>query len=182
MPVSPDDLVVLGVVTRPHGIRGELRVHLHNPDSTLLYERDRVVLRTPEGTRDVALEDVRRGPKGAVLMRMEGVATREDAEAMRGAELCVLRAELPPTDEDEWYHVDLVGLEVRDPDGTRQGEVIAVIPYPTIDCLCVRSDDGEREVPISDEWLRSVDLEAGHVVLEDISDILPAAAARRRRK
>lgn len=161
---APEDLVVLAVVTRPHGVRGELRAHLHNPDSTVLYERDTVLLRHRGGVREVPLE-CRRGPKGALLIRLDGVEGREAADAMRGAELCVRRADLPPAGEAEWYVVDLVGLEARDAGGRVLGEVIEVIPYPTVDCLRVRGEGGIREVPLTDEFVPEVDVRGGFVVV-----------------
>lgn len=172
-------LIALGVVTRPHGLRGEVRLHAHNPDSTLLLERERILLRRPDGheAREVSLE-ARPGPKGSLLARIGGVDGRDAAEALRGAELLVPRGELPPTAEDEWYHVDLVGLEVRDGDGARRGEVAEVVVYPTVDCLRVVSEDGEREVPMADPWLVSVDLEAGRVVVEGLEELPPERPRR----
>ncbi len=171
MAADDRDRVVLGVVTRPHGVRGELRVHLHNPDSELLFERERVLVRTGDGEREVGIDAIRRGPKGAVLLWLEGVRGREAAEALRGAELCIPRSELPAPGEDEWYHVDLVGLEVRDREGRPRGEVVAVVPYPTVDALRVRGDDGEREVPMVEQWLVSVDVAGGAVVVDGLEEL-----------
>jgi len=126
--------------------------------------------------REIAL-DARPGPRGTPIARVEGVDGRDAAEALRGAELCVRRGDLPPAGEGEWYHVDLVGLAVYDAAGERRGEVTAVIPYPSVDCLEVASDDGVREVPMADPWLVSVDLEAGRVVVEGLEE-LPLEAKR----
>lgn len=171
------ELVVLGVLTRPHGVRGELRAHLHNPDSTLLYERDAILVRHAGDVREVPIVQSRKGPKGTVLLTLAGVEGREAADALRGAELCVRRDELPPAGEGEWYVVDLVGLEARDVNGDRLGEIVQVIPYPTIDCLEVAAEDGVREVPLTDDWVREVDVEGGHVVITGF-DTLPVERRR----
>lgn len=155
--------IAFGVVTRPHGVRGEVRVHPYNPDSELLLQVDRVWL-LAEGAepRQVVVERARRGPH-AVLVQLEGVRGREQAEALRGTVLGIDRDVLPPTGEDEWYVVDLVGSVVRDAQGTMLGEVVDVISYPSVDCLKVRAPDGDREVPMVEPWIQRVDPEAGEV-------------------
>ena len=179
-PSQPDGaLIAIAVVTRPQGLRGEVRLHQHNPESTLLLERDRALLRQDGAVREVTLE-ARRGPKGSLIARVSGVDGRDAAEALRGAELCVRREDLPPAGEGEWYHVDLVGLAVHDAAGERRGEVTAVIPYPSVDCLEVASKDGTREVPMTDPWLVSVELEAGRVVVDGLEE-LPLEAKRGER-
>lgn len=169
--MSERELVVLAVVTRPHGVRGELRVHLHNPDSTVLYDRDTVLLRHRGEVREVEVVESRRGPKGAMLLSLAGVEGREAADALRGAELCVPRRDLPPAGEGEWYVIDLVGLEARDGAGRTLGEVVDVIPYPTIDCLRVRGEGGVREVPLNDDFVPEVDVRGGFVVLAGFDEL-----------
>src|SRR5687767_1184159 len=111
--MSRERLVALGVVARPHGVRGELRVHLYNPESDLLLGRSRVMLSHRGETREREILEARRHGE-ALLVTLEGVASREAADALRGAELAVPRDELPPLGEGEHYHVDLIGLEARD--------------------------------------------------------------------
>jgi 16S rRNA processing protein RimM len=166
--------VALGVVTRAHGIRGELRVHLYNPESRALFEVDEISLTHPERVLSMSaarVEGVRPGPKGTLLLRLEGVVDRSLAEAMQGAEICVPRSLLPPPDEGEYYLRDLVGLTVTTAEGTSVGEVIEVCSYPTIDCLAVASEDGVREVPMMEPWLVDIDLEAGRAVVGPLDDL-----------
>jgi len=172
-PSEGDALVAVGVVARPHGVHGELRVHRLNPESTILFEVRRVVLRREADIREATIRGSRLGPKGAVLMIVEGVRDRDAAEAMRGTELCVPRSALPPTEEDEWYFVDLIGLAAETEDGTRLGDVVDVVEYPASICLAVRQGDEVREVPLGDPYLIGVRLEEGRVILSPIED-LPA--------
>ena len=73
-------LVELGVITRPQGVRGEVRVHPFNPDSDLLAKLEEVVLVDESGTtRTMKVRASRRAPK-AFLMSFEGIATRDDAD------------------------------------------------------------------------------------------------------
>ncbi|MFW5920878.1 MAG: ribosome maturation factor RimM [Polyangiales bacterium] len=180
------ELIALGVLTSPHGVRGEMRMRVHNPDSELVWrldELERVWLRSSadEPPREASVASVRRGPKGP-LVTVQGTEGREAAEGLQGLELCVRRQDLPPLgDEDEHYVVDLVGLRVRDEEGTVVGEVAGVESYPSVSCLRVRSDDGEREVPMVAPWLERVDVEAGEVVVGALDDV-PVQPRPRKRK
>lgn len=170
------ELIALGVLTSPHGLRGEVRMRVYNPDSELVWHLDElegVWLRpsADEQAREASVERVRRGPKGP-LVTVEGTEGRDAAEALRGLEVCVRRRDLPPLeDEDEHYVVDLVGLRVRDAGGSVVGEVVGVESYPSVSCLRVRSEDGEREVPMVEPWVERVDVEAGEVVVGSLEDV-----------
>ena len=170
-PMADDALVPVGVVARPHGVRGELRVHCLNPESRLLYEVGEILLRGSDGVRLVEVESARRGPKGAVLMVLSTVAGREAAEALRGTELCVPRTALPETADDEWYFVDLIGLAAQTESGDALGRVVDVIEYPTINCLVVLDAGMVREVPMADPYLIAVDVSGGSLTLSPITDI-----------
>ncbi len=166
---GPSSIVELGVITRPHGVRGEVRVHPWNADSTLLAELGSVLLLGEGAPRSVRIERARRAPK-AFLLKLEGVDGVEAAEALRNVHLGVPRDALPELEGDELYLADLVGLEVRRGDA-RIGEVVEVIEYPSIECLVVKSDDGIREVPLNRPWIEEVDLEAGIVRVGPLDDV-----------
>lgn len=169
-----DALVPVGVVARPHGVRGELRIHRLNPDSTLLYELGQVLVRATDGVWAADIVSARQGPKGAVLMVLSDVEGREGAEALKGAELCVPRSALPETDDGEWYFVDLIGLSAQTEAGDALGRVVDVIEYPTINCLVVLDTTGAavvREVPMADPYLIAVDVAGGTVTLSPIEEI-----------
>ena len=166
------ELVELGVVTRPHGVRGEVRVHLHHPESTLFFESETLyLLRDAMPVHRVRAESVRLGPKQIPLVAFAEVNDRTAAERLRGTVVAVHEKDLPRLDQGEWYHRDLVGLAVVGPEGRRAGVVEAVKAYPTIDCLQVRSDDGVREVPMAEPWLVEVDLELGEVHVGSLDDL-----------
>ncbi len=163
--------IELGVIAKPHGIGGEIRVHVFNPESTLLRELAEVFLIGDEDEEPslVEIESTRQGPK-ALLMRLAGVTSREDVEALRGYTLCVPREALPELEEGEYYHADLIGLEALDGDEV-VGEVIDVIDYPSAECLKIQQAEGYIEVPMLPRWLVRIDFEAGKVHLKDLGDI-----------
>jgi 16S rRNA processing protein RimM len=165
--------IALGIVMGTHGVRGELRVKLHNPESELLFDLGAVQLRVAkEQHRTYRVDDVRPGGKG-VLVRLEGVDTVERAQALRGAELCVARSQLPALPDGEFYHCDLEGLKLVDVSGATQGTIERVQEYPAASVLRVKTERGMLEVPMRDPYLVRIDLEAGYIVADRLSDLEP---------
>jgi 16S rRNA processing protein RimM len=163
--------IELGVIARPHGVTGEIRVHVFNPESTLLQELGEVFLIGEDGEEPTLVEvtSTRQGPK-ALLMRLAGVGSREDAEALRGYTLCIPREALPELEEGEYYHADLIGLEAFE--GSEPiGKVVEIIDYPSAECLKIQRPGGFLEVPMLPKWLDRVDIKGGRVHLKDLDDI-----------
>jgi len=106
-------------------------------------------------------------PKG-FLVDLEGIAYRDLAASLRGFELILDREELDAPDEEEFYVVDLVGLEVYDEAGTRIGSVAHVLETPAHEILFIRDEDelAEYYVPFTHEHVPAVDPEGGHVVVD----------------
>ncbi|MGB5368578.1 MAG: ribosome maturation factor RimM [Polyangiales bacterium] len=168
---EPVSWIELGVVARPQGVKGEIRVHVFNPNSTLLEELAEVFLIGEEDEEPALVEirSARRGPK-ALLMRLEGVSSREDVEALRGYTLCIPRAALPDLEDGEYYHADLIGLEAFEGNESI-GRVVDVLDYPSAECLKIERPGGFLEVPMLPKWLVRVDVEDRKVLLKDLDDI-----------
>lgn len=163
-PVTPDTITV-GVVTRPQGIAGEVRIKLHNPDSELLGVGRTLILRGKGGERKVKLLKVRPA-SDAVVVALEGVSDRDQAEALRGAEIVVPRADLPALEEGEFYACDVEGARAELASGELVGTVLEFLSYPTCDVLVVQDPTGKKhEFPLVDEVVERVDIAAKRVVL-----------------
>jgi 16S rRNA processing protein RimM len=123
---SPDsgraDRIELGSVVGVFGVRGEVRLYLHNPDDSVLAEPRKVIL-AQDGTEREALVSVRPGAGRRIIGKVEGVTTPEAAAELIGAAVLIARSELPPAGADEFYVADLIGLTVEDADGTVLGTV-----------------------------------------------------------
>ncbi len=117
-------LLVVGYVAASHGVRGGLRVQLHDPRSQALEPGRRVTLRRDDriiGTHEVRQIDPVPGKPGRFRVTMIGIADRERAEALRGCELLVARDALPQLEDDEFYLADAIGLPVaREHEGELQ--------------------------------------------------------------
>jgi 16S rRNA processing protein RimM len=111
--------------------------------------------------------------KDGVVARLDGIADRDAAEALKGTRLCVTRAALgEPEEEDSFFHVDLVGLRAEDETGQRLGTVVAVHEFGAGDMLEVRlgdTDEGDTGktalVPFRREAVPVVDVKGGRVVV-----------------
>jgi 16S rRNA processing protein RimM len=159
--------IEVGVVTRPHGVRGALRVRLHNPASEALARAREVVLAVAGNGGELRLgcRQIGRQPDG-VLLALDGVADRSRAEELRGARVLVERGDLEPLGEAEYLCADLVGCRVEDERGRALGEVVEVMSAGASDVLVVRDGRLERMIPFVDHWVADVDLEARLIRVE----------------
>ena len=151
-----------------HGVRGIVRVQSHtaNPDDLTAYG----ALSDASGTRRFAVT-VTGHVKGLVLARIEGVDDRSAAEALRGTDLHVPRAALPPTEGEEYYHVDLLGLSAESEDGTALGRVSAVHDHGAGPFVEIQPPDGPSIlVPFTRERVPAIDIEAGRMVVTAAED------------
>jgi 16S rRNA processing protein RimM len=166
---EPNDWVEVGRVSRPHGIRGELRVKLHNPDSEILLRIDKVRLHNDQGSRLVDVRGARRAADGIVLMALEGIGSRSEAEAHRGMAILVPRDVLPKAQDNEFYVHDILGAKVVDSRGHELGKVVDYISYPSTDVLVVQGDK-RFEIPLIDDFVRSIDSVGRIVTVEGVDD------------
>lgn len=164
------NLVELGEVMGAHGVRGELKVKVHNPDSDLLLDVESVLVRQGQTERAYGVKSAKPHGKG-LLMALSGVNDREQARALFGAQLCVARDALPDPDDDEFYLVDAIGATAYTEAGEPVGEVIGFRAYPTVDVLCVQGADGVREVPLLAPYFVGADLDRGAITVANLSDI-----------
>ena len=151
--------VALAAVAGAHGIKGELRLKLFGESVESLLRHERLYVGGAERT----VISIRDGGKTAVA-RIEGVNERSAAEALRGSLVEVDRAALPPLEEGEYYHTDMIGLAAVDRDGDAIGTVVAVENYGAGDLLEIERDSGKRAlIPFRDGI---ADLEDDRIVLD----------------
>lgn len=163
--MSMEETLEIGVITKPHGIRGEVKVKLHFEGSDALDVASKVQLVHADGKRSWHGIDHARASGKGMLLALEGVATMNDAEALRGVTVHVLRSELPALEEGEYYLADLVGCTVYS-SGAPLGVVREVRPDPSIDTLVIETPSGEiLEQPVSDAWVGPVDVAQKRVEL-----------------
>jgi 16S rRNA processing protein RimM len=157
-------LIQLGVVGAPFGVRGWIKLRSHtDPPERLLDHRS---LRIGRGSvwRDYRVE-ARGRSGGALTVKLVGVEDRDQAQALRGAEVCVPRSELPPRDDKDFYRADLIGCEVVNLEGLELGVVEHFIETPAQVLMVVRGAQ-EFWIPAVPQHLRRVDLRERRVVVD----------------
>jgi 16S rRNA processing protein RimM len=131
---KPQNPVQMAVIGAAHGIKGELRVKAFTGEPLALADYGPLYARDGRAFQIIDI----RPANTVVVVRFKGVSDRNAAEALAGTELFVDRSMLPDDgEEDEFYHADLVGLEVRDDTGTAIGKVVAVHNFGGGDILDV---------------------------------------------
>ena len=153
--------MVLGRFGGPFGVQGWVRLESYTepPEQLLAYAGLRA------GSGEVALRDWKRVGRGQLAVRIDGVESREAASGLRGTELWVPRADLPPTAPGEYYFADLIGLAAVNREGDALGQVAEILELPAHPVLVLRGER-ERLVPLVPERLIKVEIDAGRVTLD----------------
>ena len=150
--------VALAAVAGAHGVKGEVRLKLFAESAESLARHDRLFVGGQE--RGIQVTPVAKG----AIARIEGVVDRSAAEALRGALVEVERDALPPLEEGEYYHADLIGLTCFSEDGETIGSVVGVDNFGAGDLLDIEKVDGTRAlIPFRDPMSR---IEDARIVLD----------------
>lgn len=163
--------VCLGVITGAVGIKGEVRIKPFTdaPESIAAYGP--VSLGETGAKRALKIS---RLAKGQVVARLEGVTDRNAAEALKGTELHVARSALPPEEEDEYYHADLIGLKVETLSGAPLGKVKAVFDFGAGEILEIALIGGETALlPFTKDVVPEVLISEGKLVADPPEGALP---------
>jgi len=146
-----------------HGVRGAMKLWTFTEDP--LAVRRYGPLTTKDGTRQFEVATAREA-NGHLVATLKGVATREEAERLNGVELYIAREKLPDTDEDEYYHADLIGLAAVNAVNEPLGRVIAIHNFGAGDIIEIAPPHGATMLlPFTNAVVPTVDLENGRVVI-----------------
>lgn len=154
--------ILLATIGAAHGVKGEVRVKNFAADPDAL---SRYAALYSENGHTFEVERLRPG-KGVVIAKFRGVDDRNAAEALNGTSLYVERESLPPPDEDEFYHADLIGLTATTPGGETFGTVVAVYDHDAGDFLEIAPGRGPSLlIPFTKECVPGIDIAGGRLVV-----------------
>lgn len=171
--------VTMGIITAPHGVRGQFKVKIfcEQPADLVAYGP----LQLEDGTQ-LSLQ-IKGQHKGLVICAAAGITERQKAESLKGAELCLAREKLPELAVDEIYHADLLGMQVVSSAGHLQGEVIGLHNFGAGEILEIQLSNSQKTelLPFYAPFLKHIDIAAGQIILDAAStpdgSLLPDAQA-----
>lgn len=160
-----NDLICVGAIAGSFGVRGEVRLKSFCvvPEEI----EDYSPLSNEDGSKTYSLT-ITRPIKNGFAALLEGVETKEDADAIKGLRLFARRDQLPQLPDDEFYHADLIGLEVYDTGGTLLGTVKSVQNHGASDLLEIHGPELKSTVllPFTLEAVPTVDLNQGRIIAD----------------
>ena len=172
------DLITIGVVTAPHGVRGEVRVKIETDFPERFTDATHLTFALPSSTGEkggasttleIEVEEAR-PHRGMILLKLAGHDDREAAERLRGARVVIARSEVRPLPEGTWYIFDLEGLEVYTREGNHLGVLAEVLHPGGNDVYVVKKDGRELLLPAIKQVILEVDLERRRMTVDPLEE------------
>ncbi len=161
-----DDLVVIGEVVKPHGIRGEVKAYLFSEQPGNIEKYNEIVLQDPAGAGTGTYKVVKSRPQGKLaILQLEAVVTREDAESLQGSKILISKDDFPSLDADEYYWHQLQGLAVITDAGQELGRVARIFNTTAHDIMVVTGAGDEYMIPLQGDIISEIDAEGGKIII-----------------
>lgn len=170
---ATDHRVIVGRLSGSFGVRGEVRLKSFCADPEAIADYTPLTTETGQTFAQVVLTGQ---IKGGFTARLDGVITKEDADALTNVDLYALRSALPAPADDEYYYADLEGLTVLDTGGATLGKVVRVVDHGAGDLLDI-AVPGQSEtvlLPFTKGLVPTVDLTTGRIIADPPDGVFPA--------
>lgn len=166
--MSQSDRLLMGVITGSRGIRGEVKVKSFTEYPEDIASYGPLTDKTGDKVFNLKLVGM---AKGQPVIKFKGVNDRNASDALKGQELYLERDKLPaPDDENAFYHMDLIGLEVKIKDGDRFGDILRVFDFGAGDMLEIQPEGKGAKaavfVPFTMDMVPTVDIQGGFVEID----------------
>ena len=165
-----EDMLRIGVVTSPHGVKGELKVYPTTDDPDRFKQIKSLVVETASGSFPMDVEGVKYF-KNMVILKLSGIHSMNEAELYRNADLLILRSQSAPLGENEYFIGDLLQMDVFLQDGTRYGTLTDVLKTSGANDVyeITRLDGKTVLIPMIREVVKAVDVSGRRMTI----DLLP---------
>jgi 16S rRNA processing protein RimM len=168
-----ESLIVIGRVARPHGVKGEVRIESFNrEDPHFFFRYQKIFIQEDKGKPRLYRPVSIRPHKHGILVQLEGIRNKEEAEKLRGKPVLVDRAELPPLDENEYYWHEILGMRVVTEQGGDVGTVTEIIHTGSNDVYVVSKGKKEFLVPAIKDVIIAIEKDAGTMVIRPLEGLL----------
>ena len=160
------DLVMIGEVVKPHGIRGEVKVYPFSEQPENFRKYKKIVLQKPADEEPATYTIARSREQGKLaILQLDGVSTREEAEALQGSRVWLDNSELPQLDTDEYYWHQLKGLRVETETGVQLGTVAGLFSTAASDIMVVTGAGEEFMIPVKGQIIKEINSREGKVIV-----------------
>lgn len=170
-PVSAGDWVLMGKALGPHGRDGLLRVLSYAGSEATFENAGEVLVRTRQNESRTCRVISARPHKKTLLVRLEGIRFRDEAEQFRDAEIYVRKDGLA-REEDEYFWYELIGLSVFLEEGAYVGRITEIISRGGNDIYVIQEGSREYYLPATREVILEIDLEGGKMIISDVEGLL----------
>jgi 16S rRNA processing protein RimM len=162
----------VGRISGTHGLKGALRFRPDNPDSDILAEVKRIFLERDGESREFRLTAI--APLNPTTRRitLEGIADINAAESLKGAVVMLATEDVPAAKPGEFYYYEAIGCEVFLTDGSRLGAIEEIFSNGAHDVWVVRDAKREVLVPVIEDVVKAMDLQARRVTIEPVPGLL----------
>ncbi|MEK7728802.1 MAG: ribosome maturation factor RimM [candidate division KSB1 bacterium] len=166
--------VTIGIILRPHGLRGLVKVRPLTDDANRYFALKKVRLHLKGALLgEFALEHVTMSTPKNLLLKFRGRDSINEVEALRGVEIRITRDECLPTAKDQFYHFDLIGLPVQTTTGRTLGTLSTILEHPGNDIWVVHDEaHNELLLPAIGSVIKEVNLEQRRIVIEPLPGLL----------
>jgi 16S rRNA processing protein RimM len=169
---TPDDLLLIGVIAGPFGIKGLVKMKSFTDQPEYLRRRLRQIFVGKKLT-PYTLTKLHEHKPGVLLLTLDGIVTREAVDELRGADVFIRRTDAAPLGDDEYYIHDLLGMQVSTVDGQALGPVREVIETGVHEVLVVtRPGQSDALIPLVREFIAELDIPGRRVVVRPIEGLL----------
>ena len=167
MKSSNPEFITIGQIIAPWGIKGKLKVKVvtdfpqrFTPSSKIYINRQPMTINSTEWH------------KGKAIIKLNTIDSIEDAQRLRGKLIEIHHSQVYPLPEGQYYHFQLIGLEVWTTGGELLGNITEILTAESNDNYVVRGTKGEVLIPAIDDVIKSVDLDRGRITIEAIKGLL----------
>lgn len=161
----PEDRIIVGTLSGAFGVHGDVRLKSYCAAPEAIADYTPLIRGDGQTIATIVVKGL---TKGALIARIDGITTKEEADTLRGMELYAQRDQLPSLPDDEFYHTDLIGLVALDTGGVELGRVKAVQSNGAEDLLEIAAPGLKDSVlvPFTRAIVPTVDLDAGRIILD----------------
>ncbi len=166
------DKVSIGKITKPKGVKGEIRV-IPLTDNLLRFRQLDEIAVIDDSGESLTYEVESLVVTGkTILLKLKGVDSRNQAEEFRGKEIVIDKVQIFPLDKGDYYIFQIIGLEAFDENGEYLGEIVDVLKNPGNDVFILRRQEKEYLIPAVKEIVKNVDLKDRKIVINCIEGLI----------